>query len=178
MRALHRIHTSRLTLVKPVASDADAIFSRYASDVAVTRYLGWPRHRSVEDTRAFLAWSDEHWSNHSAGPYLIHTREDGRLIGSTGLTFDDEGGAMTGYVLAHDAWGQGFATESLQAMVDLARTSEIPRLYAFCHPDHRASQRVLEKCGFLRDESWESRMQFPNLELRDPQDTLYYVRWP
>ena len=54
MKAPVRIETARLLLVRPDASDAASIFERYASDPEVTRFLGWPRHQSVDDTKAFL----------------------------------------------------------------------------------------------------------------------------
>ena len=34
------------------------------------------------------------------------------LLGATGLELKDEGEAVTGYVLAKDAWGKGYATEA------------------------------------------------------------------
>jgi len=71
-------------LRKPIAADADAIFHRYSSDPIVTKYLGWPRHTSVDDTRAFLAFSDAEWKKWQAGPYLIESLEDRRLLGGTG----------------------------------------------------------------------------------------------
>jgi RimJ/RimL family protein N-acetyltransferase len=56
VRAPFTLETPRLQLVAPTPSDADAIFERYAGDADVTRYVGWPRHRTVADTRAFLAF--------------------------------------------------------------------------------------------------------------------------
>ena len=69
---------------------------------------------------------------------------------------------MTGYVLARDAWGQGYATEALAAMVNVAHETGVRRLYALCHAGHRASWRVLEKCGFVRDREAVD-VEFPNL---------------
>ncbi len=169
--------TERLRLVRPSQADADDVFARYASDPSVTRYVGWPGHRSVADTRAFLEWSDDQWTRHPAGPYLIRARADGRLLGATGFTFDDDGSAMTGYVLARDAWGHGFATEALVGVVAIAREIHVPGLYAFCHPDHTASIRVLQKCRFVRDDSAVSTMTFPNLEPAVDVDVLCYRRW-
>jgi len=157
------IVTTRLELSRPDARDAEAIFERYASDPEVTRWLGWPRHRSVDDTRGFLAFSEHEWTRWPAGPYLIRLRGDGRLLGSTGLSFEKMDEAVTGYVLAKDSWGQGYATEALRAMVDLAQRSGVRRLSALCHPEHRASSHVLEKCGFARDQSAARQVEFPNL---------------
>src|SRR5262245_2340885 len=138
---------------RPDRHDAGIIFDRYASDPDVTRFLGWPRHKSIEDTDAFVAFSALEWERWPAGPYLIWSRDSGELLGGTGFGFgvEEPDEAVTGYVLAKDAWGKGYATEALTAMVQVARDLGLRRLTALCHPSHRASLRVLEKCGFVRD---------------------------
>ena len=123
------LETPRLVLRKPAISDAHAVFERYAGDPAVTRYMSWPTHKTVADTCAFLAWSDADWDRWPAGSYLVHTRE-GKLLGGTGLSFRTPLFAATGYVFARDAWGQGFATEALRAMVDLAQVLGLKKLEA------------------------------------------------
>jgi len=164
MHAPETIETGRLYLRKPLASDAEAIFERYAGDPVVTRYMSWPMHRCVDDTRAFLAWSDADWARWPAGSYLIFSRDsESRLLGGTGLYFVRPHHAVTGYVLARNAWGLGFATEALHAMVDLARSIGVHRLDALCHADHRASAHVLEKCGFHCDGVLPQHTPFPNL---------------
>ena len=60
-------------------------------------------------------------------------------------------------------------------MRDLARTLGVERLYALCHPDHRASQRVLERCGFDRDPTWTRQHEFPNLDPGVPQNVVCYA---
>jgi RimJ/RimL family protein N-acetyltransferase len=108
------------------------------------------------------------------GPYLIRSRQDGRLLGGTGLSFKNEHTALTGYVLARDSWGQGYASESLAAMIDLAHQIDVTRVEALCHPQHRASWRILEKAGFVR-ESDHIQSEFPNLAPGVKQDTACYV---
>jgi RimJ/RimL family protein N-acetyltransferase len=176
MKPTETLETERLLLRKPTVSDAEAIFNRYASDPEVTRYLSWPTHRRLEQTLAFLAWSDDDWNRWPAGAYLIFDRESQRLLGGTGLSFQTPALAVTGYVLARDAWGQGFATEALEAMVKLARRTGVKRLVAACHPQHRASAHVLEKCEFLLDEQWRDQIEFPNLKPKKRWPALVYVR--
>ena len=77
VKAPETIETERLLLRRPKQSDAQAVFHRYASDRDVTRYLSWPTHRSVADTLAFLAMSDDEWRRWPAGPYLVLTRDNG-----------------------------------------------------------------------------------------------------
>lgn len=174
MKASARLDTDRLVLRRPEAKDAPAVFERYASDPEVVRYVGWPVHGAIADTQAFLAFSDAEWKRWPAGPYLIESRTDGRLLGSTGLAFETPYRAATGYVLSRDAWGSGYATEALHAIVEIARPIGVRRLYAICHWQHRASWRVLEKCGFTREGTLRRYAEFPNLAPGEPCDVLCY----
>ena len=179
LKAPEQIETERLLLRRPRQSDAQAIFDRYASDREVTRYLSWPRHRNVADTLAFLSMSDEEWQRWPAGPYLVLLREDrdaGKLIGSTGLFYKSPTRAITGYVFARDAWGLGYATEALNAMVEVARQTGVQKLEATCHAEHTASAHVLEKCGFVQKQVRREHSLFPNLKPQKKSDVFRYVR--
>src|SRR6516164_11505515 len=100
MKGPIKLETTRLILRQPLMSDAVEVFERYASNAEVTKFLGWPRHRSVRDTEAFLRFSAQEWDQWPAGPYLIVSRTDGQLLGGTGFGFQTPYEAMTGYVLA------------------------------------------------------------------------------
>lgn len=182
MTAPARVDSARLIMSVPRPNDAAEVLERYAGDPDVTRYLGWPTHQTVSDTEGFISFSASQWEREGMGPYLIRSRESGLLLGSTGLGLANTGRAgnthraMTGYVLAKDAWGQGYATEALSAMVDVARAIGIVSLSALCHPEHRASVCVLEKCEFARDLRWTRQIVFPNLLSGVPQDVWCYTR--
>jgi RimJ/RimL family protein N-acetyltransferase len=174
VNAPRHLETERLLLSAPTDEDAPEIFERYAGDPDVTRYLRWPRHRALEDTIAFVTASIAEWQRGPAGAYLIRSRSDRRLLGGTGLYVDDAGrsNAVTGYVLAKDAWGKGYATEALRAVVDVARRLGVTRVSAVCHADHGPSHHVLEKCGFFRVGT--RPVEFPNLMPPGVQDALVY----
>ena len=177
MKAPETIETERLILRRPRARDAQEVLDRYAGDPAVTRYLSWPTHRSLTDTLAFLTWSDEEWRRWPSGPYLVFAQEGGgeKLLGSTGLSYKNPRRAVTGYVFARDAWGQGFATEALEAMVELAQQTGVERLEAVCHADHKDSANVLEKCGFQQEEVKREHFVFPNLAPQKKSDVYSYA---
>lgn len=176
IKAPHSVVTERLLLRRPDANDAGEIHARYAGDRDATRFMGWPMHRSVADAEAFLSFSDLEWERWPAGPYLVHTRADGALIGSTGLAFETPYRAATGFIVARDVWGQGYATEALGAIVQMAPSLGVRRLYAICHTVHPASARVLEKCGFTREGVLQRHTHFPNLPQEEPSDVFSYAR--
>lgn len=178
-KAREIIQTERLLLRRPKQSDAQAVFHCYASDREVTRYLSWPTHRSVADTLAFISLSDDEWQRWPAGPYLVFSRENSHpeaLLGSTGLFYKSPIRAVTGYVFAREAWGQGYATEALQSMIDVATQTGVQRLEAICHAEHTPSAHVLEKCGFTREEVRREHFVFPNLKPQKKSDVFSYVR--
>jgi RimJ/RimL family protein N-acetyltransferase len=123
-----------------------------------------------------LAFSSSEWERWPAGPLLIESRADGTLIGTSGLSFETSYRAATGYVLAQEAWGKGFATEALRANVELADQLGVRRLYALCHVEHVVSARVLEHVGFEREGILRRFVAFPNLNAKDPQDVFCYSR--
>ena len=175
MKAPERVETERLILRRPLLSDAEGIYARYAGDAEVGRYLAWPRHRSPDMTRLFLQFSDSEWQRWPAGPYLIERKDSGELIGGTGYAFETAYRASTGYVLSKDAWGFGYAAEAVCAQVELAKSLGIVRFYALCHSEHRRSARVLEKCGFEYEGVLKGYLEFPNLAPGEPADCRCYA---
>jgi [ribosomal protein S5]-alanine N-acetyltransferase len=170
------LRTLRLRLRRPRPQDAEGAFQRYASDPEVTRYLSWPTHRSLDDTRAFLRFAEQGWNSGTSLPYMIERLSDGLLLGSTGLTAEAERCFSTGYVLARDAWGQGYASEALAAMLDLAfARPDVNRVYALCDCEHRASARVMEKCGMQLEGRRHAHSVLPNLSPH-PRDVFCYAK--
>ena len=178
MKAPAEIRTERLLLRRPVALDAASIFENYASDESIGRYLAWPIHLSLVDTEAFLKLAKVEWKRWPAGPYLLCYGANQTVIGSTGLLFDSPHCASMGYVLGRQWWGQGLATEATRAMIGLAAELSVDPLVAYCHPEHTASHRVLEKAGFHRDTVLSAFCVFPNMGVEDKQSVIRFACSP
>ncbi|MDB6078500.1 MAG: GCN5-related N-acetyltransferase [Akkermansiaceae bacterium] len=143
------LETERLTLRPPREEDAAAIMA-VASDerVAATTYLPHPFLRA--DFDAWLGSVLGAWREKGVGVFAVFTRHDGAFIGSMSLRPSDETAthASTGFWFSPQVWGQGYATEALQAVLrfgfeHLALESVEGRHFAF----NPASGRVLEKAG-------------------------------
>jgi hypothetical protein len=89
MRAPEFFETVRLVLQRPRPTDIEAIFTRYASDPDVTRFVAWSRHKSLGDTEAFIEFSDAEWDRCPAGPYILRSRADGGTAWEYGPCFRD-----------------------------------------------------------------------------------------
>lgn len=54
-----------------------------------------------------------------------------------------------GYMLLPEAWGQGFATEACQRLVQFGfENTALTQIVAVTDPDNEASKNILSKCGF------------------------------
>lgn len=109
--------------------------------------------RTDEQSAAWLERNLAHWAENGFGQWMFRTI-GGDLVGRGGLRWIDEcvGERLVevGYVFERSAWGRGFATEATAAIVEVARDCySMERLGGIALDGNNASNRVLEKCGFL-----------------------------
>lgn len=153
--------TARLGAFRLRHEDAEEIFYTYASKAEATRFVSWPTHQNLKETRSYLSRT---WRGWDLGvDYSFGIRLDGRrLIGSCGVVNDD-GVIQFGYIFSPNLWGQGFATEACRALLDLLRQMpEIKSIGTFVDADNIASIRVLEKSGLRCVERREKWFRFVN----------------
>jgi RimJ/RimL family protein N-acetyltransferase len=83
--------------------------------------------------------------------YFFAKKKDGTKIGLI-CHFKDRGDVSIGYMLVADERGKGYGTEAVQLIVDYVFLKrDTVRIQAETHPDNKASQRVLEKAGFVKE---------------------------
>jgi RimJ/RimL family protein N-acetyltransferase len=167
--------TARLRLRRPVMEDAAAIFATYAQDPAVTRYLTWRPHTSIDDTREFLRRCAVGWEQEGPFPWAITLRDGDRLLGMMDLRPAGHRVEL-GYVLGRAHWGRGVMTEAVQAVTEWALAQpEVYRVWAVCDVDNHASARVLEKVGMQREGMLRRWSAHPNVGVV-PRDCWCYAR--
>jgi [ribosomal protein S5]-alanine N-acetyltransferase len=84
----------------------------------------------------------------------IERTSDGAFIGWCSIMNWDTNyrTAMIGYCFSDSAWGHGFATEAARAALQWAfDTLNLNRVQSGADTRNRASERVLEKLGFVRE---------------------------
>jgi len=141
------LETPRLVLREFAEGNAEAI-QVYAGDPEVTRYTSWgPNTPEVTDT-VLTNWIEEQKSSpRTEWPLAIVRKENGALIGGTGLGAVDWG---TGAAI----FGYGYATEAGLAVRDWAFNElGLRRLIAHCEPANTASSSVLKKLEFWEEAS-------------------------
>ena len=113
---MKELQTERLLLRKLRADDAQRIFDFWASDPAVTRYITWPPHESVEVTKAVMAGWLAEYEKPDCYRYGIELKESGELIGMIDVVGYRGGCPVIGYCSGHPVWGHGYMTEALRAV--------------------------------------------------------------
>ncbi|KAH9682583.1 N-acetyltransferase domain-containing protein [Citrus sinensis] len=125
-------------------------FLLWARDDRATRYLRWDTITSREEALAYL---EKVAIPH---PWRRSICLDDRSIGYIPIkpeSGDDRCRAHIRYAVAAEYWGQGMATLALKMAVSKV-FDEIPdlvRLHALVELENKASQRVLEKAGFVKE---------------------------
>ncbi len=142
--------THRLLLRELTFDDLPGLAAMLA-DPAVMRYsIGGVL--SEAETRHFIEWSRALYGGEGIGPWAVVDKETRALAGFCGLSptiVNEKAEVHVGYRFARSFWGRGVATEAVTSV--LAHAFGYRRLtgvVALIEPDHRASQRVVEKTGF------------------------------
>ena len=141
--------TSRIVLRPFKLSDADD-FQKWMSHHEVKRYLRSFTFSSRDDALKFI---EKEATPHPW--YRSICLEDT----SIGFIFFEPGPgldrcrARVGYAIAFEHWGRGIATTALKIAISqvFKDIPDLVRLQAIVEVENKASQRVLEKVGFLKE---------------------------
>ncbi len=147
------LHTARLLLRPFTEEDKDALYA-LMSNATVLRYWDAPPWSERARADRFLARCKVMEQEGSGVRLAIERTVDGVFIGWCAFMQwnPDFRSALIGYCLAETAWGHGYATEAAGAMVQWAfDTLDLNRLQSEADTRNRASERVLEKLGFVRE---------------------------
>lgn len=153
------IETSRLILRAFQAEDAEPMFRNWASDPEVTKYLTWPAHESVEESRKIVeCWKGEN-SNPQNYQWAIELKEIHEPVGSISVVKMNENteSVTIGYCIGRSWWGQGITAEALQALIAFFFEEVHVNCVNACHdPRNPNSGKVMRKCGMTYEGTWRA----------------------
>ncbi len=135
------IQTKRLTLRLATMDDLHD-FHDILRRPEVMAYWSTPPHPDLATTEAWLTSTVTRDPKDCVEFAVVH---QGRVIGKAG------GGTLPeiGYIFHPDAWGQGFATEAMQAVITYAFANHpTDHLMADVDPRNHASIALLKRLGF------------------------------
>lgn len=145
-----RIETERLILRRFTVEDAESMYSNWASDSEVTRFLMWPTHQSVEDSRKVLGEWVASYENDDKYEWCIAKKENDEPIGSIGaFNYNEKVQSIEiGYCISKAYWHQGITSEALKAVMQyLLEEVGVSRVESRHDPRNPHSGDVMKKCG-------------------------------
>ena len=147
------LRTERLRLRPFTDADASDLFALQSS-AEVLRYWDSPPWSDPSRAERFIAACGQLADEGTGARLVIERASDGAFIGWCSLTRwnPDHRSASLTYCLHEAAWGQGYATEAVRALLRWAfDTLDLHRVQAEADTRNAASARVLEKLGFTRE---------------------------
>lgn len=140
------------------------------SKIATNLTNAFPHPYTLEHAESFIAMVMAHPIQR-----VLCIEVNGEVAGSIGLHPQSdimERNMELGYFLGEAFWGKGIATRAVEDMVKYGFNHfDIDRIYARPFGSNIASQRVLEKAGFIL----EARFQRTIFKLGRYEDELYYA---
>ena len=74
-----------------------------------------------------------------------------------------------GYIVNRDYQRKGYALEAINAVIDMAFSEGIHRVFAECDPRNECSWRLLEKAGLVRETHFRKNVFFHRDEYGQPK---------
>ena len=82
------LNSKRLALRRFTIDDAEAMFTNWASDDNVTRYLTWPTHKSIDDSKQFINFCLDGYKDLPFYNWAIELKDTHELIGKNRTCID------------------------------------------------------------------------------------------
>ena len=99
------------------------------------------------------------------GEFSVNDLKTSKFLGRAGFAELDSGEIEVGYLFLKEYWGQGLATEALNALLGWAENVLlVSRILAYAPANHHASIRVMNKAG----------MRFLKTEAQNGENFTYY----
>jgi len=147
-----RLETPRMQLRELRHEDLAAFFE-FNRDPAVTRYLPYGPWQSMQDAVQWFHRMCDLSTKGLLANRVLERTADGSVLGSC-LLMNYESGAKVevGYLLSPAFQGRGYMVEAMAAVIgDAFATLPLRRVEAYIDARNTASQRLVEKLGFVRE---------------------------
>lgn len=104
--------------------------------------------RSRSTTKAMIKKFIAAYQEKGLPSFVLFELESDEFVGRIGFGLTEEGETEIGYVLHKKFWGQGYASEAVDALLSYAKIHfDVDYIIAYADVDNIGSTRVMEKCG-------------------------------
>ena len=141
--------TERLILRRYEEEDLEDLYELY-KEPEVTRYTEALFQDKEQEKQYIKDYIENIYKYYGFGTWLIHRKEDGRLIGRAGFNYRpgfEE--AELGFVIGYPYWRMGYAYEVCRHLLLIGqKVFELERIQALVDENNLASIGLLRKLGF------------------------------
>lgn len=122
----------------------------------------WGQGFEAQETQEWLDEQIKSYQQNGFGIWAIVDKKSGEVIGNTGLNYktiyagkiaqeQPQKVIEIGYLLRHDFWGKGYATECVNACLEYAfSVPGLKKVYCFVKEDNLASIKVAQRLGMRK----------------------------
>lgn len=163
--------TERLILRRYKKEDLQDLFE-YLSDAKAVEYEPY-KPMTFSEAKENLEWRIE-----TEEMIAVELKDSGKMIGNVYLGKREFDSLEIGYVFNRNFWGNGYAAESCEALIDMAFSNGIHRIYAECDARNERSLKLLEALGFRCEAHFRKNVYFWKDENGKPlwKDTYVYAK--
>jgi ribosomal-protein-alanine N-acetyltransferase len=167
------LESARILLAVPTLDHIDGIFTSFASDAEVTKFLMWSPAKTREDSERAMRARLVRIESGEEFSWTLVLRETEKVFGNIAL-WPRSKRTEIGFAIARDYWGCGLAVEACRAVVNWVATNLGPtQLWGSCDPENLQSSRVLEKLGMIEVEAEGANKVRPNFS-SEPRDSRIF----
>ena len=149
--------TNRLVLDKLVAEDADVLY-QYFSNPDVVAFYDLEAFTDIEQAVNLIQLFSTRFDEGLGIRWAIRLKKGGEFVGTCGFNSWNKRmkTAVIGYDVSKSYWGNGYATESVKAIINHGFSGHLPcgelnRIQGDTVPGNVASEAVLLKLGFKEE---------------------------
>lgn len=159
------IETERLVLDRVTEADFKEVFE-LRSNPETMKYIPRPLVKNDEDALEHIKMIDEKIENNTGINWGIRLKGDTKLLGIIGFyrMQPENYRAEIGYMLSPDFHGKGIVPEAVNVLINFGfKNLNLHSIEAVIDPENYASEKVLQKCGFVKEahlreaEFWEGK---------------------
>jgi ribosomal-protein-alanine N-acetyltransferase len=168
------LETERLLLRRVDKKDVNEIF-KLRSNVETMKYIPRPIVKSIEEALEHIGNIDEKIETNEGINWAITLKEDPTLIGIIGhyRIKPEHFRAEIGYMLLPEFNGKGIISEAVNEVVNYGfNTLNLHTLEAIISPDNLASEKILQKNGFVKEAHFKENECFEGRFI----DTVIYSK--
>jgi len=147
------ITTERLILRPYELSDAQRVSELCNNYNIYKSTLTLPYPYPIESALAWIPTHEENFKNDKCYEFAIANKTTSELYGAVGLSnHKNNKNGEIGYWIGEEYWGNGYATEALEAIIEFAFTEKgYHKVWGRFFAANPASGKVMQKAGMVKE---------------------------